>query len=154
MSDSEPDTKPVREKKKATPGQLAGLKKGMEILKAKREALAVQRDEHAKKQAAGEIAPEVPPPKLVAKPKVKKVAAPPPEPVLVIEERKRRSPNKPKTMSDDLKNELASLKAELSAMKKPAEIKIEEKIVEKPVEVVRERVVTGSALLDAVFKFK
>ena len=130
MSD---DEAPIpKEKKKPNEAQLAGLKKGMEILKAKREVIAKERDEHARKQAAGEIPPEVPPPKLVAKPKVKKVSAPKPEAPLVIEERKRRSPNKPKTMSEDLKNELASLKAEMSALKKPAEIKIEEKIVEKP----------------------
>lgn len=155
MSDSEPDTPPIKKSKRpVTEKQMGALKKGMAALKSKREAIAVERDDYNKKMAAGEIPPETPAPKLIPKQKtiVKKVSVKP-EPILVIEERKKPV-MKPKVMTDDLKQELASLRAEMSALKKPAEVKIEEKIVEKPVEVFRERVVTGSALLDAVFKFK
>lgn len=153
MSDSEPEYQP-KLKKKATPAQLAGLQKGMETLKLKREALAVQRDEHEKKKASGQIPAETPAPQFIPKQKTK-VMAPRPEPILVMAEKKPKV-FKPKVMTDDLKGELAEMKASLSALKKPAEIKtqIVEKIVEKHVDRVVERIVSGSALLDAVFKFK
>lgn len=156
MSDSEPDAPPVpKEKRKVNEKQMAGLRKGMEALKAKREALAKQREEHEDKKAKGEIPADAPKPKLVPNPKppkVVKVAAPPPEPQVIQVERKKRV-EKSKIAVDEVKGELASLRAELSAMKKPAEIKEVVKEVEKIVDrpVVTTKMVSGSDLLNQIF---
>lgn len=155
MSDSESDAPPVpKQKRKVNEKQMAGLRKGMEALKAKREALAKDREIHEEKQTKGEIPADAPKPKFVPNPKppkVVKVSAPPLEPAVIQVERKKREV-KVKVAVDDVKNELASLRAELSALKKPAEVI--EKVVEKPVDRVVDRVVTGSALLNEIFKFK
>ena len=149
MSDSEPDAPPVKTRK-VNEKQMAGLRKGMEALKAKREALAKDREVHEEKKAKGEIPADAPLPVQPKKPKVVKVSAPPPEPAVIQVERKKREV-KVKVAVDDVKNELASLRAELSALKKPAEVI--EKVVEKPVDRVVEKtkVLTGSEMLNAIF---
>lgn len=153
MSDSEPDAPPVKTRK-ATDKQMAGLRKGMEIMKAKREALAKEREIHEEKKGKGEIPADTPAPKLKyeKKPKVVKVSAPPPEPETILVERKKREV-KVKVAVDDVKSELASLRAELSAMKKPAEVREVVKEVSVPVERVVEKtkVLTGSEMLNAIF---
>ena len=149
MSDSEPDAPPVKTRK-VNEKQMAGLRKGMEALKAKREALAKDREVHEEKKAKGEIPADAPLPVQPKKPKVVKVSAPPPEPAVIQVERKKREV-KVKVAVDDVKNELASLRAELSALKKPAEVI--EKVVEKPVDRVVEKtkLLSGSEMLNAIF---
>ena len=149
MSDSEPDAPPVKTRK-VNEKQMAGLRKGMEALKAKREAIAKDREVHEEKKAKGEIPADAPLPVQPKKPKVVKVSAPPPEPAVIQVERKKREV-KVKVAVDDVKNELASLRAELSALKKPAEVI--EKVVEKPVDRVVEKtkLLSGSEMLNAIF---
>ena len=156
MSDTESDTSPPKkEKRKVSEKQMAGLRKGMEALKAKREILAKEREVHEEKKAKGEIPEDAPKPKLVPNPKppkVVKVSAPQPEPQVIQVERKKRV-DKAKIAVDDVKGELASLRAELSALKKPAEIKEVVKEVEKIVDrpVVTTKMVSGSDLLNQIF---
>ena len=156
MSDSEPDAPPApKQKKQATEKQMVNLRKGMEAIKAKREALAKEREVHEEKQKKGEIPVDAPRPKLVPNPKppkVVKVSAPAPTPEVIHVERKKREV-KVKVAVDDVKSELASLRAELSAMKKPAEIKEVVKEVSVPVEriVEKTKVLSGSELLNSIF---
>jgi hypothetical protein len=151
MSDSEPDAPPPpkKEKRKMNEKQMAGLRKGMEMMKAKRQ----EREQFEEKQKKGEIPADAPRPVAPPKPpKVVKVSAPPPEPQVVLVERKKRV-DKAKIAVDDVKSELASLRAELSAMKKPAEIKEVVKEVSVPVEriVEKTKVLSGSELLNSIF---
>ena len=149
MSDTE---EPPVKTRKVNDKQMAGLRKGMEALKAKREALAKEREVHEEKKSKGEIPADAPRPMPVPKPKIVKVSAPPPEPAVIQVERKKREV-KVKVAVDDVKSELAALRTELAAMKRPAEVKEVEKIVEKPIDRVvhKDRVVTGSDLLNAIF---
>ena len=66
MSDTE--APPVKTRK-VNEKQMAGLRKGMEALKAKREVLAKEREVHEQKKAKGEIPADAPAPKEVRKPK-------------------------------------------------------------------------------------
>ena len=147
MSD---DEAPPVKTRKVNEKQMAGLRKGMEALKAKRETLAKEREIHEEKKAKGEIPADAPKPMPVPKPKVVKVSAPPPEPQVIQVQRKVREV-KVKVAVDDVKNELAALRAELAAMKKPAEIV--EKVIEKPVDrvVEKNKMVSGSELLNSIF---
>jgi hypothetical protein len=149
MSDSEPDAPPVKTRK-VNEKQMAGLRKGMEALKAKREALAKDREIHEEKKAKGELPADAPLPVQPKKPKVVKVSAPPPEPAVVLVERKKREV-KVKVAVDDVKNELAALRAEMAALKAPAVVV--EKVVEKPVDRVVEKtkLLSGSEMLNAIF---
>jgi hypothetical protein len=154
MSDSEPDAPPQpKEKRKATEKQLAGLRKGMEALKTKREALAKEREEYEVKKAKGDVPVDAPKPKYVPNPKPPKVVkvvpeAPPPQVIQV--ERKKRT-EKAKIEVNEVKSELAALRTELAAMKKPAEVVVKE--VEKPVDriVEKTKVLSGSELLNSIF---
>jgi len=153
MSDSEPEIPAApKEKRKVNEKQMAGLRKGMEIIKAKREALAKEREAHEEKKSKGEIPADAPKPKLTfeKKPKVVVVSAPPAEPQVILKERKKQV-RKTTIAVDEVKGELASLRAELSALKKPAEIVVKE--VEKPVEriVEKTKVLSGSELLNSIF---
>jgi hypothetical protein len=153
MSD---DEAPPVKTRKVNDKQMAGLRKGMEALKAKREALAKEREVHEEKQTKGEIPADAPKPKFIPNPKppkVVKVSAPPPEPEVIHVERKKREV-KAKIAVDDVKSELAALRSELAAMKKPAEVKEVpvEKVVEKVVH--KEKVVTGSEMLNLLFNLK
>jgi len=156
MSDSEPDVPPApKEKRKCSDKQLENLRAGMAKLKTKRETLAKERETHEEKKKKGEIPADAPKPKFVPEPKaakVVKIPAPAPEPEVIHVERKKREV-KTKIAVDDVKNELASLRAELSAMKKPAEVKEVVKEVEKIVDrpVVTTKMVSGSDLLNQIF---
>jgi len=97
MSDSEPEepAKTVQSDKRkgAKPNekQMAGLRKGMEALKAKREAIAKEREEFEEKQKKGEIPADAPKPKpfnAPKKPKVVVVPSAPAEPEVVYKKRK------------------------------------------------------------------
>jgi len=148
MSDDEAPV--IKTKKKCSEKQLESLRKGMEKIKQKREAIAKEREEHEKKKAAGEIPANAPTPKYVPEPKKEKITAPAPViPVLVTKERKPRVV-KPR-VDDEIRSEFASLRTELAALKKPAEVKVE--VVEKPVDriVEKTRVVSGSELLNSIF---
>ena len=148
MSDDEAPV--IKTKKKCSEKQLESLRKGMEKMKQKREAIAKEREEHEKKKAAGEIPADAPKPKYVPEPKKEKITAPAPViPVLVTKERKPRVV-KPR-VSDEVRSEFALLRTELAALKKPAEVKVE--VVEKPVDRIVEKmkVVSGSELLNSIF---
>ena len=150
MSD---DEAPPVKTRKVNDKQMAGLRKGMEALKAKREALAKEREVHEEKQSNGEIPADAPKPKFIPNPKppkVVKVSAPPPEPAVIQVERKKREV-KVKVAVDDVKSELAALRSELAAMKKPAEVKevVKEVAVDRVVE--KTKLLSGSEMLNAIF---
>jgi hypothetical protein len=131
---------------------MAGLRKGMEALKAKREALAKEREVHEEKKAKGEIPVDAPAPKEVRKPKaVKVIAPPPPPPEVVVVQRKPRVVKPNPALA-----ELALLRTEVAALKTPAKEVVVEKVVEKAVEKVvhKDRVVTGSEMLNTIFGLK
>jgi hypothetical protein len=150
MSDSEPEVAPVKkEKRKINEKQMANLRKGMEMMKAKR----AEREQFEEKKAKGEIPADAPKPKFIPNPKppkVVKVSAPPPEPAVIQVERKKRA-EKVKIAVDDVKSELAALRSELSAMKKPVEVKeiVKEVAVDRVVE--KTKLLSGSEMLNAIF---
>jgi len=147
MSDDEAPV--IKTKKKCSEKQLESLRKGMEKIKQKREAIAKEREEHEKKKAAGEIPADAPTPKYVPEPKKEKITAPAPVIPMVTKERKPRVV-KPR-VSDEVRSELVLLRTELASLKKPAEVKVE--VVEKPVDRIVEKmkVVSGSELLNSIF---
>lgn len=156
MSDTEPDTQPAKkEKRKVSDKQMAALRKGMDALKAKREALAKEREVHEEKQTKGEIPADAPKPKMTPNPKPPKVvkvsAVPEPPPEVVVVQRKPRTAKPNPALA-----ELAALRAEVSALKAPAKEVVVEKVVEKVVDKVvhKDRVVTGSEMLNAIFNLK
>ena len=124
----------------------------MEALKAKREVLAKEREVHEEKKSKGEIPADAPAPKEVRKPKAVKVIAPPaPPPEVVVVQRKPRVAKPNPALA-----ELALLRTEVAALKTPAKEVVVEKVVEKAVEKVvhKDRVVTGSEMLNAIFNLK
>jgi hypothetical protein len=149
MSDDEAPPAKVR---KATDKQMANLRKGMEALKAKREALAKDREVHEEKKAKGEIPADAPRPREVRKPKPAKVvvapAAPEPPPEVVVVQRKPRVVKPNPALA-----ELAALRADVAALKAPAKEVVVEKVVEKPVDriVEKTKVLSGSELLNSIF---
>ena len=149
MSDTE--APPVKTRK-VNEKQMAGLRKGMEALKAKREVLAKEREVHEQKKAKGEIPADAPAPKEVRKPKAVKVIAPPPPPPEVVVVQRKPRVAKPNPMV----GEMALLRAEMAALKTPAKEVVVEKVVEKAVEKVvhKDRVVTGSEMLNTIFGLK
>ena len=152
MSDSESEIeapKKVDKRKGRVPteSQMAGLRKGVEVMKAKREALAKEREAHEEKKKKGEIPLDAPAPKLIPKPKVyeRKTAN-------KVEIPKTRKPRTPAVTAADLEGMKASILTALTPQK--VEVPVE-KIVEKPVEkiVQKERIISGSELLNKVFGF-
>lgn len=146
------DTEAPPQKRKASDKQLEGLRKGMAVLKAKREALAKEKEEVKTKIEKGELPKDTPIPKEKYKPRNTIVAK-----TLKVEPELTVQPVKPrKAHVSKVAQQLDSFKAEMMAMvQKPVEVKTEivEKIVEKPVERViqKERVVTGSEMLNKIF---
>jgi hypothetical protein len=134
---------------------MAGLRKGMAALKTKREALAKEREVHEEKKAKGEIPADTPRPREVRKPKPAKVVvappAPAPPPEVVVVQRKPRVAKPNPALA-----ELALLRTEVAALKTPAKEVVVDRIVEKAVERVvhKDRVVTGSEMLNAIFNLK
>ena len=145
------DTEEPPKKRKVSDKQLEGLRKGMAVLKAKREALAKEKEEVKTKIEKGELPEDTPVPKRQLKPRNTIVAKTlKVEPELTVQPvKKTRKPHVSKVAQ-----QFDSFKAEMMAMvQKPAEVKEVEKIVEKPVEkiVQKERVVTGSEMLNKIF---
>jgi hypothetical protein len=160
MSDTESEVEKTpkvvkKEKRKCSEEQLANLRKGMEVMKAKREALAKQRVEIEEKKKKGELPLDTPLPSYVPKPKVKVVK---PQVVEMAERpvitRERKPRAKQVTATD-----LEAMKTSILTALAPKEDKVVEKVVEKPVEKVvekivqKERIVSGSELLNKVFGF-
>ena len=125
----------------------------MEVMKAKREALAKQRVEIEEKKKKGELPLDTPLPSYVPKPKVKVVK---PE-VVKMEERpvitRERKPRVKQLTATDLEAMKTSILTALAPKKEEekAVVPVPEKVVEKIVQ--KERVVTGSELLNKVFGF-
>jgi len=129
-----------KKKRKATPAQLENLRKGFQALQAKRKALTEKQDEPLPPPAPAPIlalepapAPAPPPP----------APAPvPPLPAKIVRQRKQKfDPDSFRT----------SLLADLRAGQ-PERI-IEDRIVEKEKVVFKDRVVSGSELLNRIFGF-
>jgi hypothetical protein len=127
----------LKPKKKASEAQLANLRKGFEALQAKRKAMAEKDNE-----------PPVPPPApapVEPPPPPTPVAVPVPEPAPKV--KRERKPKAPAFDPDSFRN---SLLADLRSGQT-------ERIVEKPVEkekvVFKDRVVSGSELLNRIFGF-
>jgi hypothetical protein len=147
------DTEEPPKKRKASEKQLEALRKGMAAIKAKREAIAKEKEEVKTKIEKGELPQDTPIPKEQYKPrntiKVK------PLKVEVQAEPVAQAVKKPrKPHVSKVAQQLESFKSEMMAMvQKPVEVKEVEKIVEKPVERViqKERVVTGSEMLNKIF---
>ena len=148
MSDTEEP-----KKRKASEKQLEGLRKGMAVLKAKREALAKEKEEVKTKIEKGELPEDTPIPKAKHKPRNTIIAKPlkvEVQPELVVQAVKKPR----KAHVSKVSQQLDAFKQEMLQMvQKPAEVKEVEKIVEKPVErvVQKERVVSGSELLNKIF---
>jgi len=147
------DTEEAPKKRKASEKQLEALRKGMAVIKAKREALAKEKEEVKTKIEKGELPEDTPIPKEYQKPrntiKVKPLKVEVQAEPVVQAVKKPRKPHVSKVAQ-----QLESFKSEMMAMvQKPVEVKEVEKIVEKPVERViqKERVVTGSEMLNKIF---
>jgi hypothetical protein len=147
------DTEEAPKKRKASEKQLEALRKGMAVIKAKREALAKEKEEVKTKIEKGELPEDTPIPKEYQKPrntiKVKPIKVEVQAEPVVQPVKKPRKPHVSKVAQ-----QLESFKSEMMAMvQKPVEVKEVEKIVEKPVERViqKERVVSGSELLNKIF---
>ena len=150
------DTEEAPKKRKASEKQLEGLRKGMAVLKAKREALAKEKEEVKTKIEKGELPEDTPIPKAKHKPrntlvhKPLKVEVAPPEPIVQpVKKPRKKHVSRVAEQFDAFKQEM------LQMVQKPAEVKTEvvEKVVEKPVEKIiqKERVVTGSEMLNKIF---
>jgi hypothetical protein len=131
---------PVKPKKKASEAQLANLRKGFEALQAKRKALA-ENDNEPPPPAPAPVEPPPPPPAPTPVPE------PTPAPAPAPKVKKERKPKAPAFDPDSFRN---SLLADLRSGQT-------ERIVEKPVEkekvVFKDRVVSGSELLNRIFGF-
>jgi hypothetical protein len=160
MSDTESEVEKApkvvkKEKRKCSEEQLANLRKGMAVMKEKREALAKQRVEIEEKKKKGELPLDTPLPSYVPKPKVKVVK---PE-VVKMEERpvvtRERKPRVKQLTATDLEAMKTSILTALAPKKEEEKVEkvkeVPEKVVEKIVQ--KERVVTGSELLNKVFGF-
>ena len=158
MSDTESEVEAPKVVKKAKKQcseiQLANLRKGMAVMKEKREALAKQRVEIEEKKKKGELPLDTPLPSYVPKPKVKVVK---PE-VVKMEERpvitRERKPRVKQVTATDLEAMKTSILTALAPKEEKEKTVVTvpvEKVVEKIVQ--KERVVTGSELLNKVFGF-
>ena len=134
---------PVKPKKKASEAQLANLRKGFEALQAKRKALAEKDNEPPPPVSRG-LDP-TPAPVEPAPPAPAPVPEPAPAPAPKV--KKERKPKAPAFDPDSFRN---SLLADLRSGQT-------ERIVERPVEkekvVFKDRVVSGSELLNRIFGF-
>jgi hypothetical protein len=154
MSDTESEVeapKKVDKRKGRTPteAQMAGLRKGVEIMKQKREALAKEREAHEAKKKKGEIPLDAPAPKLIPKPKIveRKTA----DREIIEKPRKPRTPAVTATDLEAMKTSILTALAPKEVEKTVVKEVPVEKVVEKVVQ--KERVVTGSELLNKVFGF-
>lgn len=147
------DLSSTKPKKKASEAQLANLRKGFEALQAKRKALAEKDSEPPVSRGLDPTPPPAPvePPPL---PTPVAVPAPAPAPAPVSQGldpkpkvKKERKPKAPAFDPDSFRN---SLLADLRSGQT-------ERIVERPVEkekvVFKDRVISGSELLNRIFGF-
>ena len=133
-----------KKKRKATPAQLENLRKGFQALQAKRKALAEKDSEPPPPPAPEPVPTPAPAPEPVP------IPAPTPPPDAPPKERKKRE-KKPAFNPDEFRN---SILADLRSGQT-------ERIVEKPVDrviekekvVFKDRVVSGSELLNRIFGF-
>ena len=135
-----------KKKRKATPAQLENLRKGFQALQAKRKALTEKQDEPAPVLAPAPILAPAPAPILAPAPAPAPppapAPAPPPVPPPPVRQRKQKfDPDSFRT----------SLLADLRAGQ-PERI-VEDRIVEKEKVVFKDRVVSGSELLNRIFGF-
>jgi hypothetical protein len=150
-------------RRKATDKQLEGLRKGMAILKEKREALAKEKEERIKTNEelkSKGLPPIEPPLKLKKKDLVEmKAQAVVLEPVVIKERKPRSDKGKPRAENPStaefkqMKEAFLSIQA---SVQKPAEIKevireVKVPAQERVVEKVVEKVLSGNALLDKIF---
>jgi hypothetical protein len=130
----------AKQKKKATPAQMENLRKGFLALQEKRKALANKEEESV---------PMPPPP--VAPPPVPQPPQPPvtePPPIVpVIEKPKKERKKKTEIDLDAFRTSI------LSDLRSSQTERIVEKPVEKETIVYKDRVISGSALLDRIFGF-
>lgn len=134
-----------KKKRKATPAQLENLRKGFQALQAKRKALAEKDSEPVPPPPAPE---PVPTPAPAPEPVPVPVPAPPPD--APPKERKKRE-KKPAFNPDEFRNSLlADLRSGQTEriIEKPVD-----RIVEKEKVVFKDRVVSGSELLNRIFGF-
>lgn len=127
-----------KKKRKATPAQLENLRKGFQALQAKRKALAEKDSEPAPAPAPAPAPEHVP------------IPAPAPPPDAPPKERKKRE-KKPAFNPDEFRNSLlADLRSGQTEriIEKPVD-----RIVEKEKVVFKDRVVSGSELLNRIFGF-
>lgn len=133
-----------KKKRKATPAQLENLRKGFQALQAKRKALAEKDSEPPPPPAPEPVPTPAPAPEPVP------IPAPTPPPDAPPKERKKRE-KKPAFNPDEFRN---SILADLRSGQP-------ERIIEKPVDriiekekvVFKDRVVSGSELLNRIFGF-
>lgn len=126
-----------KKKRKATPAQLENLRKGFQALQAKRKALAEKDSE-----------PPAPAPAPAPEPVPIPVPVPPPD--APVKERKKRE-KKPAFNPDEFRSSLlADLRSGQTEriIEKPVD-----RIVEKEKVVFKDRVVSGSELLNRIFGF-
>jgi hypothetical protein len=156
MSDTESEVEKApkvvkKEKKKCTEEQLANLRKGMEVMKQKREALAKERVAVEEKKKKGELPLDTPLPKYVPKAKTKVVK---PEVVEMAERpviTRERKPRVKQVTATDLEAMKTSILTALAPKKEEEKTVVKEVPVEKVVQ--KERIVSGSELLNKVFGF-
>ena len=134
-------------KKKPTEQQLANLRKGFEALKEKRKKKEVEEDTP---EPVAPVAPEPVPVPVPAPAPVPVAPEPVPAPVAPKPERKKREKKvafDPEAFKHSLLNELRVSPVErIVEVEKPVE-----KIVEKVI--FKERVLTGSEILNRLFNF-
>ena len=133
---------PPKTKKKATEAQLSNLRKGFEALQAKRKALA-------EKESARPVGldPTPAPAPAPAPAPIPEVPAPAPVPKV----KKERKPKAPAFDPDSFRN---SLLADLRSGQTERIVEIPtERIIEKEKVVFKDRVVSGSELLNRIFGF-
>jgi len=160
MSDTESEVEKApkvvkKEKRKCSEEQLANLRKGMEVMKQKREALAKERVAVEEKKKKGELPLDTPLPKYVPKAKTKVVK---PEVVEMAERpviTRERKPRVKQVTATDLEAMKTSILTALAPKKEEEKTVVKEVPVEKVVEKVvqKERIVSGSELLNKVFGF-
>lgn len=154
--------KPVKEKKPISDKQRESLRKGMEALKVKREQLAKEKEERKKtnEELKAKGLPPIEPPLKIKNKDITEL--PKPEPVKI--ELKTRKPRNDKGIPrpDRTKEKIDTI-AEIKKMVLELQAKSEGKIIEKPVEVikevpvvkekevVKEKVLSGSDLLNRIF---
>jgi hypothetical protein len=141
-----------KKKRKATPAQLENLRKGFQALQAKRKALTEKQDEPA---PAPILAPPPAPAPILAPPPVQApVPVPPPVQAPPLPVRQRKQKFDPDSFRTSLLADLrgSGWSPDQTSGGQPERI-VEDRIVEKEKVVFKDRVVSGSELLNRIFGF-